>query len=83
MSEKRRFLKTEGLKIDQLTFEWIIKTKIFLCPEIAETCNENFKVSEGWLEKFRIHHERNHFQMQKPLNNLVWRMTFFWLPMRK
>jgi hypothetical protein len=34
MSEKRRFLKTEGLKIDQLTFEWFIKTKIFLCPDL-------------------------------------------------
>jgi hypothetical protein len=31
LNEKRRFLKTEGLKIDQLTYEWFIKTKIFLC----------------------------------------------------
>jgi hypothetical protein len=34
MSEKRRFLKTEGLNIDQLTFEWFIKTKIFVCPDL-------------------------------------------------
>jgi hypothetical protein len=58
----------------------IVKKK---AKEIAETFNENFKVSEGWLEKFRIRHARHHFQMQKPLNNLVWRMKFFWLPMRK
>jgi hypothetical protein len=36
MSEKRRFLKTEGLKIDQLTFEWFINTKIFLCPIVRK-----------------------------------------------
>jgi hypothetical protein len=61
MSEKRRFLKTEGLKIDQLTYECFIKTKIFLCrkkaKEISETFNRNFKVSEGWLENFRNRHD--------------------------
>jgi hypothetical protein len=34
LNGKRRFLKTEGLKIDQLTYEWFIKTKIFLCPDL-------------------------------------------------
>jgi hypothetical protein len=56
----------------------IVKKK---AKEIAETFNENFKVSEGWLEKFRIRHERHYFQM--PLKNLLRRMKFFWLPMRK
>jgi hypothetical protein len=37
--------------------------------EIAETFNENFKVSERWLQKFRIRHERHYFQMS--LKNLV------------
>jgi hypothetical protein len=67
MSEKRRFLKTDGLKIDQLTYEWFIKARNKNIPlsgpivrrkakEIAETFNANFKASEGWLEKFRIRH---------------------------
>jgi hypothetical protein len=35
MSEKGRFLKTEELKIDQLTFEWFIKTNIPLSGPIV------------------------------------------------
>jgi hypothetical protein len=61
MSEKGRFLKTEELKIDQLTFEWFIKTNIPLSGPIVrkksqrlKTFNENFKVSERWLQKFQF-----------------------------
>jgi hypothetical protein len=44
MSEKRRFLKTEGLKIDQLTFEWFINTKIFLCPIVRKKRQRDCKI---------------------------------------
>lgn len=65
---KRNFLKTNGLKIDQLTYEWFIKARNKNIPlsgpivrskakDIADTLNiENFKASEGWLEKFRLRH---------------------------
>jgi hypothetical protein len=60
----------------------IVKKK---AKEIAETFNENFKVSEGWLEKFRIRHGRHPFQMEKlimPIRSLKpnttnYTITFF------
>jgi hypothetical protein len=89
MSEKGRFLKTEELKIHRsINFRVVYKNKYSFVRTYCKkkkpktkTFNENFKVSERWLQKFRICHERHYFQM--PLKNLVRRMKVFWLPMRK
>lgn len=65
---KRVFPKTQGLIIDNLTFEWFCRARANRIPlsgtiirekalEIAKNLGDNeFKASLGWLEKFRIRH---------------------------
>ncbi|KAJ8897900.1 hypothetical protein PR048_003257 [Dryococelus australis] len=64
-SSKRAFPKSEGLVVDKLTYEWFCRARSNNIPlsgllirekplEIAkETGFVDFKVSVGWLEKFR------------------------------
>ena len=66
--EKKSFLKTDGLKIDTLAYDWFTKARNKNIPlsgplvkskakEIAESLGiTSFKASEGWLHKFRIRH---------------------------
>jgi hypothetical protein len=44
MSEKGRFLKTEELKIDQLIFEWFIKTNIPLSGPIVRKKSQRLRL---------------------------------------
>ncbi|KAJ4446749.1 hypothetical protein ANN_13446 [Periplaneta americana] len=65
---KRAFPKTEGLAMDNLTYEWFCRARANKMPlsgtligEIAlelakELGYSNFKASGGWLDKFRSLH---------------------------
>ncbi|XP_066155295.1 tigger transposable element-derived protein 3-like [Euwallacea fornicatus] len=68
VDEKRSFLKSQGLKIDQLCYKWFVESRNKGIPltgplvqakakEISETLgNKNFSASTGWLNRFRTRH---------------------------